>query len=220
MAMNSRWLRGSVFTLLAVASVSVAAQTGAAQKRNMWLVPEDEQVRSWNQFVKDVVALNEKRNAQREVVQEESTGGYELYPNFYREVLYRDKKTGHLLAEIQWERAQPDRVHSAEVYIRDEQGRLVRDYAVLFLPWGRNSPIQTLVSFYHYQPGLASFRKFDASGRTVYEDCRGKFQGKDVEIDLDEFDMAREADGVMKSAVYRQCFAALPAEAGKFLTPQ
>lgn len=211
----------SIKYLHAISVVALLTWSGAAGAREtMWLIPEEEQVRTWNQFVADLLALHEKRIARQPVTEEESMGGYELYPNFYREVLYRDKKTGHLLAEIQWERAEAGRVHSVELYFRDANGRLLRDYAAMFLPWGRKAPIQTLVSFYDYQPNLNAFRKFDASGRTVYENCTGRFQGKPVDIDLDAFDMAREADGVMKSAAYRACFARLPATAGKFLTPQ
>lgn len=199
---------------------SLLSAGAATARETMWLIPEEEQIRTWNRFVADVLILHKKRLAQHEITREESIGGYELYPKFYREVLYRDAKTGHLLAEIRWERAQAGRVHSADLYFRDASGRLVRDYSAMFLPWGRQAPIQTLVSFYDYQPNLSSFRKFDASGRTVYENCTGRFRGKPVEFDLDTIDMAREADGMMKSAAYRACFRRLPETAGKFLTPQ
>lgn len=208
----------SLHAAFIVASLLSAA--AATARETMWLIPEEEQLRTWNQFVADLITLHKKRMAQHEVTQEESIGGYQLYPNFYREVLYRDKKTGDLLAEIRWEQAKAGRVNSVDLYFRDAKGRLVRDYAAMFLPWGRQAPIQTLRSFYDYQPSLNSFRKFDASGPTVYENCTGRFQGKPVEIDLDTFDMAREADGMMKSAAYRACFRRLPETAGKFLTPQ
>lgn len=207
-------------SVLLIGTIVFAAYNGGAQARPMFVPPEDEQVRTWNQFVHDLIGLHERRIANRAIELEESLGGYELYPNFFRKVLYRDKKTGHLLADIQWEVAQPKRIHTAVLYFYNDKGQRVRDYSAMFLPWGRNSPIQTLVSFYHYQPGLVAFRKFDASGRTVYEDCKGDFKGKPVDIDLDEFDMARDELGVMKSAAYRQCFAALPMEPGKYLKPQ
>lgn len=196
------------------------APAWAAEPETMWLIPADEQLRVWNGFVEKLRAVHMQRVAENEVVEAESLGGYQLYPEFYREVNYTDKKTGKVLSQVQWERAHPDRIHNIELYFYDAQGRRVRDYSAMYLPWARNSPIQTLISFYGYQPTLTAFRKFDASGRRVYEDCEGTFQGKAVDIELDEFDMAREFEGVMRSAVYRQCFAALPTAPGKFLTPQ
>lgn len=202
-------------------ALCVSALAGPAQAADlMWLIPADEQVRVWNQFVKDVYALNMRQVAKTETVQTETLGGYELYPNFYREVTYKEKKSGRVLGVVQWERAQPDRIHSIDVYIYDAQGRRTRDYSAIYLPWGRNAPIQTLVSFYDYQPTFSAFRKFDASGRRVYDQCTGEIDGKPVDLELDEFDMARQYDSVMKGAVYRACFAHLPLTAGKYLTPQ
>ena len=198
----------------------VAAPARAAAQDTMWLIPADEQLRVWNGFVDDLRALHERRVAEHEVAEAESLGGYQLYPDFYREVNYTDKKTGRLLSQVQWERAHPERIHNISVYFYDAQGRRARDYSAMYLPWGRNSPIQTLISFYAHQPTLTAFRKFDASGRRVYEDCEGTYQGRAVDIGLDEFDMAREHAGVMQTAVYRACFAALPTTAGKYLTPQ
>lgn len=86
--------------------------------------------------------------------------------------------------------------------------------------WRATRGFEPQFRFYAYRPTLTAFRKFDASGRRVYEDCEGKFQGKAVDIELDEFDMAREHAGEMQTAVYRACFASLPATAGKYLTPQ
>ncbi len=204
-----------VLALLSLAAVNVRAAD------TMWLIPEEEQVRTWNQFVKDVYALHQARIAKIDVEQSEEIGSYYLYHDYYREVIYKDKKSGRVLSDIKWERgANPERIHTIEVYIHDKQGRRIRDYAAMYLPWGRNSPIQTLVGFYDYQPKLYAFRKFDASGRRVYEECRGDFAGKPVEFGLDEFAMAREAETTMKGAAYRACFKNLPEVAGKYLTPQ
>lgn len=197
-----------------------ATPVGAATQETMWLIPADEQLRVWNGFVESLRALHTRRVAEHDIVEAESLGGYQLYPDFYREVNYTDKKTGKVLSQVQWERAHPDRIHNIALYFYDAQGRRVRDYTAMYLPWARNSPIQTLISFYAYQPTLTAFRKFDASGRRVYEDCEGTFNGKAVDIELDEFDMAREHAGLMQSAMYRACFASLPQTAGKFLTPQ
>lgn len=197
-----------------------AMPADAATQETMWLIPADEQLRAWNGFVEDLRALHMRRVAEHEVLKAESLGGYQLYPDFYREVNYTDKKTGQVLSQVQWERVHPDRIHNIELYFYDAEGRRVRDYAAMYLPWARNSPIQTLITFYDYQPTLTAFRKFDASGRRVYENCEGTYRGEAVDLDLDEYDMAREDTGAMQSAVYRACFAALPQTAGKFLTPQ
>lgn len=198
----------------------VALPTRAAAQETMWLIPADEQLQVWNGFVDRLHTLHTARATGQELTQTEELGGYQLYPEFYREVSYADKNSGRVLSRIQWEVRNPERIHSIELYFYDAEGRRTRDYAALYLPWARQSPIQTLISFYDYKPTLTALRKFDASGRRVYEDCEGTFAGKPVDIELDEFDMAREHAGEMQTAAYLTCFAALPATAGKYLTPQ
>lgn len=69
-----------------------AMPADAATQETMWLIPADEQLRAWNGFVEDLRALHMRRVAEHEVLKAESLGGYQLYPDFYREVNYTDKK--------------------------------------------------------------------------------------------------------------------------------
>lgn len=51
------------------------------------------------------------------------------------------------------------------------------------------APIQTLVNFHASNGKLSAFRQFDASGYLIYEACKGEYQGKKVDIGLEEDDL-------------------------------
>ena len=114
-------------------------------------------------------------------------------------------------------------LHSIEVYVRDDEGRVLRDYGASFLTTHRNSPVQTLINLHNYDQGLHGFRQFDASGDRIYEFCEGRYQGEAVQIRLFEDDLVGtdpRMDRVMESAEYEACFGGLPAGPGEYLTPQ
>lgn len=182
-----------------------------------------EQVKRWNGFVDALYSLHQKQLADKAVREQVTISGYRHFPDFYREVAYLDDASNRRLSVVQWEREHPNNIHSIQVFIHGEDGKLVRDYSATYLPWARNAPIQTLVRFYHYGPDVRSFRVFDASGNFLYEDCKGTLGGKPVEIGLDTFDMIKAENargGILESKAYKVCFTALPGSAGKYLDPQ
>ena len=180
--------------------------------------PVDDQVKRWNWFADKVFALHEQQLKDRSVRREERTGGYAGMPGFYREVTFYDAKTGDLLSRVQWETAQPQNVHSLEVYVRDKKGRVIRDYGASYLPTTRNAPIQTLINLHGYADGLHAFREFDASGNRIFEKCTGQYKGKDVELALTEEDFL-DQKGQRPSALYNACFEGIATSPGEFFRP-
>jgi len=179
-------------------------------------------VRTWNRFADDLLALHQRRLARREVRTEEHIGGYADISRFYREVSYYDADSGRLLSRIRWEREHPDRVHVIEVFVRDEQGRVVRDYTAAYLPYYRNAPSQTLISLHRYHGDLHAFRTFDASGARIFERCQGTWQGRELDFMLDEdaiYEQEGEPDSVMESPQYKACFGDLQTTAEGYLKP-
>jgi hypothetical protein len=188
------------------------------------LKEDSKHVETWNRFADAMYTLHKQRVAEYDVVTTEKLGGYHGQPNFYREVTYRDRKTGNMLSRIQWENANPDTIHVIELFFHDDQGRVVRDYTAAFLPGFRNAPVQTLVAFHGYNNGLHAFRSFDANGEAVFERCEGEFNGKSVDLAYEDYDIAtmklNPEQSKMVTPVYQACFNGLPDKAGKYLTPQ
>jgi len=201
-----------------------ALMMGAVAAETTYLKPEKDQVAVTNAFMEAALALHKRIIAEHETRREESTGGYRGFPEFYREVRYYDQSTGKLLSKVQWEQANPKQLHALEVYVYDEQGRLVRDYSGWYTPEGHNAPRDTWITLHGYSNGLHAMRQFDALDNRIYEKCEGEDAGKPVDLVLWELDIAVGADkkgGVMQSPLYRKCFASLPAKsAGRYLTPQ
>lgn len=181
-------------------------------------------VRTWNQFSDNLLKLHQKRIKNPNVVVKESTGGYFHLPDFY---LQKDYFLGNrLIASVRWEREKPENLHSIELYIHDKQGRVIRDYTVAYLPNYRNAATQTLISLHRYHEGLHAIRIFDASGYRITERCTGVFEGEEVDILLDEDEIAEALDdthvnqGIMMTYEYENCFGNLQQQAGKYLIPQ
>lgn len=184
--------------------------------------PDDDQVARWNRFVDDLYALHVRQLEGRAVRIAERIGSYHRFPDFYDETAYIDEKTNAPLSIVQRERAHPERLHFIQVFVYDDRGRLTRDYSATYLPWGRNAPIQTLVNLHHHASNLHAYRSFDASDRHLYDACKGRYEGRTVDIDLDEFAMIeaeKTPNGVLQSKAYHACFATLPASAGRYLMP-
>jgi hypothetical protein len=121
-----------------------------------------------------------------------------------------------LLSVVTYDRDRPGVVHLVETYIYDDRGRVVRDYAVVYLPWRTHRPVLTLVNLHAYNGELHAFRQFDALGKHLRDQCEGVFRGRPVSYSLDEIDLY---EGPPATAAYRACVAGLPAEAGDFLNP-
>ena len=176
--------------------------------------------RVWNKFASDSLALHKKLTDGKNHQVKKSVGGYANVKNFYTEYSYRYK--GKLVSQVQWEKDDPKTLHTIEVFVHDKKGRVVRDFMAAYLPFYRNAPTQTLISFHHYTGNLHSFRSFDATGDIVLERCMGKnAKGQTVNMLLDEDDLYNDPDELIGSKEYNNCFAGLKQEKlGKFIVPQ
>jgi hypothetical protein len=176
--------------------------------------------RTWNRFAGRVVALHQQRLSGHDVTVSERVGQYggEMARGYYfREASYVEAGSNRLLSRVRWDRDDPKIVQIAEVYLYDDAGRVQRDYAFIYLPWGRGAPIRTFINLHEYHDDLHATRQFDASGKTTYESCRGTFEGRAVDISLPE---ERLGSAVSASPEYQRCFAALPVVADDYLAPR
>jgi hypothetical protein len=174
---------------------------------------------TWSAFANNTLSLHRKLIGDGQVIKKTKTGGYAEMPDFYVEHTYFDPKTKNLISRVQWEREQPDQLHTIEVYLYDEKGRVVRDYAAAYLPNYHTVPTQTLISLHNYNGDLHAFRTFDASGYRIVERCTGTHNGKEVNMLLDEDEIADGA-AVMQTPAYKACFEGVQEKAGKYLIPQ
>ncbi len=199
-----------------------AIGTATAEIQAETLKEDNVHVRTWNAFARNLEALHHRLTDGVEGIEvKTSVGGYAGRPKFYREEDYYLE--GRLVSRVQRESANPDNLHAIEVYIHDDQGRVIRDYAAAFLPHYRNAPVQTLITLHRYNGDLHAFRSFDASGYRIVERCDGTLDGRDVQILLDEDeidDAIGDPDGIMATPEYKACFGDLAEKAGKHLMPQ
>lgn len=205
-----------IVLLLGVITMPVRANDGGIVEGH------NQHARTGNAFAKRVLALHQNLIARTGTTRKTRVGGYANYPDFYLEENWFDANGQHV-SRVLWERDQPQNLHTIEVFIRDEQGRVLRDYLAAYLPDYRNAPTQTQVTLYRYNGELTAFRGFDAYGDAVVERCTGRLQDKEVSLLLDEDEIYEARVGrtdMMKRAEYQACFAGLPEKAGKFLTPQ
>jgi len=180
-------------------------------------------VQVWNGFANSILELHGEINSKHSLRKEVTSGGYAHDPNFFIEESYYSKDSGKLVSRICWERDNPDQLHTIEVKVLDKQGRVVRDYSAAYLPDYRNAPVQTLVNLHYYNGDLHSFRQYDAGGDLIYESCEGSYQGKEVQIRLDEDDMfgsADDEDQTTKTSAYKACFKGHSKRAGIYINPQ
>lgn len=199
--------------------------SACAAKPESPLASVEEQVRRWRQYMDDVHALHKRLIAGRAVSVTRQTGGYARHPGYYLEEIYTDTGSGRMISRLQRVRQMPTLLHAIEVYVHDRQGRLVRDYSVWYLPDYRNAPWAATVSLYAHENGLTAFRSFNADDVLVQEVCRGRYQGKDIDISFDEFARLEEerkpGGGALGSPLYKRCFGSLPVNsAGRYLKPQ
>ena len=188
------------------------------------LDPQADHSARWNWFAEALYDLHQRQLAAHQVKTEVREDGYYRNPRFYIETRYIDAASGRVLSVLQRERDKPENIHSLEVFVYDNHGRIARDYSVLYLPHSRSAPQHTLINLHAYHGDLHAFRQFDATDNRLYEFCQGKYQGKKVEIRLDEFDLIKlegKTGTILETPQYRSCFHGLPrASAGKYLTPQ
>jgi hypothetical protein len=201
------------FTLIVPFMFSAAFATKAMKGDNT-------HVRVWNKFANDSLALHKKLTDGKKLQIKTSMGGYANVKDFYLEHRYFDK--GKLISQVQWEKDDPETLHTIEVFVHDKQGRVIRDFMAAYLPFYHNAPTQTLISIHHYTGNLHAFRSFDASGDVVLERCIGKNKkGQDINMLLDEDDLINDPDDLMGSKDYNNCFTGLKQEKlGKYIIPQ
>ncbi len=179
-------------------------------------------IRKWNKFANDVLKLHHKLIKKHKHNIKKSIGGYAGNKEFYIEENFISEKTGKLLSKVQWEKANPEVMHTIEVYVHDDKGQIQRDFVAAYLPDYHNAPVQTLITFHQYNGKLHGFRTFDASGDRILERCEGKYKGKSFEFILDEDELYEVSmgDNPIEPKMYKLCVGNLPAKVGKYITPQ
>ena len=177
-------------------------------------------VRVWNKFASDILRLHQRLTSGKDLQVKTRIGSYANVKNFYIEHRYFNKDK--LISQVQWEKDNPETLHTIEVYVYDDKGRVIRDFLAAYLPFYHNAPTQTLASFHHYNGSLHAFRSFDASGDKVLERCTGKdSKGQEINLLLDEDDLINDPDELIGSKDYLACFTGLKQQQlGKYIIPQ
>lgn len=207
--------------ILLILYVTVFAVQAAATSETM--KEDSSHVKIWNGFARSVLDLHGELAKDASLRKEVTSGGYANAPDFYIEEKYFDKDSNKLVSRICWEKNNPDKLHTIEVNVFDNNGRVVRDYSAAYLPDYRNAPVQTLINLHYYNGDLHSFRQYDAGGDLIYESCEGIYQGNEVQMRLFEDDLfahGDDEDQVMKSDAYRACFGGHGKRVGVFIQPQ
>ena len=181
---------------------------------------DNKHVRVWNKFANDALALHKKLTDGKNYQVKKRIGSYANVKDFYVEYSYFKGK--NLVSQVQWEKDDPKTLHTIEVFVHDEKGRVTRDFMAAYLPFYHNAPTQTLISFHHYTGKLHSFRSFDATGDIVLERCMGTdAKGNTVNLLLDEDDLYNDPDDIIGSKEYNHCFDGLKQDKlGKYIIPQ
>ena len=174
---------------------------------------------SWNDFVANIYKLHLKQISNKSISITERSGSYHRQPDFFQEIKFFDTKSNNRLSTIEWETKQPDKIHSIEVLVHNNDNKVIREYSASYLPNFRNAPYQTLINLHHYSESLHSFRQFDASNNLLYEVCRSA-STKEKLFEHDDYEIPDNfTQGVGTDKVYKQCFQQLPRTAAKYLSP-
>lgn len=206
--------------LIAAALFLTVLPAWAASPQAKQMEVDEDQVTSWNRFAAKVYDLHKQRLTGREVRKSETTGEYGgvmAKGYFYTETSYHDARNGLLLSRVRVDRDKPQVLHIVEVFLYNEQGQMIRDYAAIYLPWSQNAPMRTMINVHRHKPDLHAYRQFDASGNRIYEKCQGTAAGAQVEISLEQQDINARTTA---SDFYRSCFAGVQETAGIYLNPQ
>jgi len=170
------------------------------------------------QFHQALYALHERQLAQHAVRTEEESGNYEgeaAARYGYVDTRYYDAPSGRLLARVRRDAEDADLVHIIEVNVY-ENGRLVRDFGSITLPWAPRHPVRTMINLHQYPGALHSFRQYNIFGEVTFESCEGLFEGKRVSLALDGSNIL---PAVTSSASYRACFEGLAKDWQSYKTP-
>lgn len=171
------------------------------------------------QFHKAVYALHEQQIAKQAVRTETEQGDYEgsaAARYRYEDTRYYDAQTGQLISRVRRDAAGPEFVHIVEVNVY-ENGKLVRDFGSITLPWSPLNPTRTMINLHHYNGELHSFRQFDMFGQVVFEFCEGKHNGQRVDIALDGADINEKTTSTV---AYKACFDGASKDWASYKTPK
>ena len=124
---------------------------------------------------------------------------------------YSDK----LISHIQSDADDPRKIHIIEVNII-ENGRVIRDFGSISLPWAPDLPIRSMINLHQYNDQLHSFRQYNLDGEVDYEACDGKYAGKPVRLSLDGSDIKPENTS---SDLYKACFKGMSTDWKSYTTP-
>jgi hypothetical protein len=198
----------------AVALLLAAFSACAADAQTKQMEVDEDHVTSWNRFAGNIYDLHIRQIAGRAIHQTQVVGLYNgtaASGYGYQETSYYDAGTGLLLSRVRVDRDRPKIVHIIEVFIYDQQGRVARDFAAIYLPWAQNAPMRTLINVHQFNRELHAYRQFDASGERVYEQCKGMHAGEKVDISLEQQEINARSTA---SAAYQACFAGVQQIAG------
>lgn len=171
------------------------------------------------EFHRAVYALHEQQIAGREIRTVEEAGKYEgaaAARYRYIDTRYFDAASGQLLSRVRRDAVAPEFVHIIEVNVY-ENGRIVRDFGSITLPWAPLKPTRTMINLHHYNGELHSFRQFDFFGDVAYESCEGKLADKPVRISLDGSDINEKTTG---TTAYKACFEGVGRDWAQYKTPR
>ena len=151
-------------------------------------------------------------------------GGVTNDLEFYREITTRDRDTGKVISKIFRETKNPDNLHGAEVYVYDEDGRLLREYQAMYLPYPdmRKAPYFTKLTRHVYIGDLHVTREFDANGWPLYESCHGQLNGRKVTIGYEyeeSPDSLEDIENPQLRRAYQACFENFPNRPGPYTNP-
>lgn len=169
-------------------------------------------------FHQSLYALHEQQISGRKIRTEEEKASYEgaaAAGYRYVETSYYDADPGVLLSRIRRDAARPEYVHIAEVYLY-ENGRLVRDFGSITLPWSPLQPVRTFINFHHYNGALHSVRQYDYSGEVSYESCKGDLNGKPIRLSLDSLDIDKATKATSE---YQACFNGMNTDWAQYTQP-
>lgn len=218
--MKSTYLKGSLIILFISFSFSVNAEIKSIKK-----IPVNPIAVKWNKFVDDLLVLSNQLTKQTPHYEKHRVGGYSGNPDFYNEIKYFSTSNKTVTSIIQWESAKKNIIHSIEVFLRNDQGQVTKDFSASYLTTHHNAPIQTLITLHYYNKNLHGFRVFDASHERIYESCKGTLNNKKVYIDLDDdygelAEALENKKGIMSTPEYLACFGGRDFDKSRLNIPQ
>lgn len=169
-------------------------------------------------FHQALYALHEQQISGKKIRIEEERAPYEgtaAAGYRYVETSYFDADNGSLLSRIRRDAVRSEYVHIAEVYLY-ENGKLVRDFGSITLPWSPLQPVRTYINFHRYNEALHSVRQYDFTGQVSYESCKGEWQGKPVRLSLDSIDIDKATQAMPE---YKACFDGMTTAWAQYTQP-